>query len=175
MERDYLTGVADGITFFVGTEIEHTPMYGERTLFVVGLHDGELIAELAEEHNCHHIYFGANQSFIPTGVHDYHTWSTWENMIQTCLIANYWCTLDLDVCDVDGLAESSLCEERRFIPQISVKIPYLRLLNYNATIKIDDVGFAATNPGVWCHRLQDLTSPATFTNWDQYSKDEVLA
>ena len=113
MKRDYLTGVAVGITFFVGTEVEHTPMYGEQTLFVVGLHDGDLIAELAEEHNCHHIYFGANQSFPNPTMNDAETWSAWERMIQPWLDRGYWCTLDLDVSAAEGLCEGSLCEGSR--------------------------------------------------------------
>ena len=174
MIRDYATGISESVIFFIGTEVEHTPMFGERTLFVVGLHDGNFIAELARQHKCHHIYFGANQSFNPTNVNDIETWRPWEHMINTCLNVDFWCTLDLDVKDVSGLCEGGLCEERRFIPQISVKIPYLAQLNYNATIKIDDIGFEASNPGVWCHRLRDLTNYDVFTDWDQYSKDEVL-
>ena len=65
-------------------------------------------------------------------------------------------------------------ENRKFIPQISVKLPYLQQLGYNATLKIDDKDFAATNPGVWCHRLHDLLSTDKFTDWDQYTGDEIL-
>jgi hypothetical protein len=57
---------------------------------------------------------------------------------------------------------------------ISVKIPYLTQLNYNATIKIDDKGFEATNPGVWTHQLHDLMKREKFTDWDQYKDDAIL-
>jgi hypothetical protein len=57
---------------------------------------------------------------------------------------------------------------------ISVKIPYLQQLGYNATVKIDDKDFDATNPGVWCHSLHSLTNPANFTSWREYTKDSVL-
>ena len=179
MKREYTTGTAEAITFFVGTEIERTPAYGMRTLFVVGVHEPETILELIKARIGHgpaitHIYFGANQSFKTDGINDVATWRPWEDMIYVCLEAGYWCTLDLDVRDVEGLLESGLTEKRRFIPQISVKIPGLQLLNYNATIKIDDTDFNATNPGVWCHRLRDLTTTESFTDWDQYSKDEII-
>ena len=36
-----------------------------------------------------------------------------------------------------------------FIPLISIKIPHVDKLNYNACIKLDDVGFESTNFGVW--------------------------
>ena len=176
MKRDYTTGITEqAVTYFVGTEIEHTPAYGMRTLFVVGAHDPYDVIEQAQFHDCQHIYFGANQSFNANGnVNNVEVWRPWENMIHVCLEQEFWCTLDLDVKDAAGLLESGFTEKRRFIPQISVKLPYLQQLGYNATIKIDDVDFAATNPGVWCHRLHDLLTSDAFTNWDQYSKDEII-
>ncbi len=176
MKRNYETGVADSITFFTGVEIEKTPAYGMKTLFVVGVHDPYIVMELARNNNCEHIYFGANQSFCTNGVNDIDTWRPWEDMIYVCLDAEdgFWCTLDFDVRETEGLLESGLTEKRRFIPQISVKLPYLNQLGYNATLKIDDKDFNATNPGVWCHNLQDLLGRDKFTNWDQYGKDEII-
>jgi hypothetical protein len=174
MKREYDTGTAEAITFFVGQEIEQTPAYGMRTLFVVGIQRSEEIINLAKEKQCGHIYFGANQSFPKIKCDDARVWKQWEVMIQQCLDADLWCTLDLDVACVEGLLEGPLVEHRRFIPQLSVKLPYLTQLGYNATIKLDDKDFAATNPGVWCHRLRDLTTTETFTNWDQYGNDEII-
>jgi hypothetical protein len=174
MKRDYTSGVADSITFFTGIEIEHTPAYGMKTLFVVGVHDPYVIIELARNNQCKHIYFGANQSFHTKGTNDIEGWRPWEDMIKACLDADVWCTLDFDVSETEGLLESGLTENRRFIPQISVKLPYINQLGYNATLKIDDKDFSATNPGVWCHNLQDLLGRDRFTDWDQYGKDEIL-
>ena len=184
MKRDYTDGVKEGITFFTGIEIERTPAYGMKTLFVVGVHDPQTIIELVMESRSYvdtskhiqHIYFGANQSFQTNGVNDIETWRKWENMIHTCLDHKYdlWCTLDFDVRETEGLLESGLTEKRRFIPQISVKLPYINQLGYNATLKIDDKDFCATNPGVWCHNLQDLLGRDRFTDWDQYGKDEII-
>ena len=86
----------------------------------------------------------------------------------------YMCTLDLDASCAEGLIESGLADYNNFIPMISVKLPYVRHLGYNATLKIDDKDFEATNPGVWCHNLQDLQSRKTFTDWSRYTKDETL-
>jgi hypothetical protein len=174
MKRNYESGIADSIAFFIGTEIEKTPAYGKKTLFVVGVHDDQIITTMAQNNDCTHIYFGANQSFKTNGVNDTENWRLWEDMIYVCLEQGYWCTLDLDVSEVEGLLESGLVEKQQFIPQISVKLPYLQQLGYNATIKIDDKGFKATNPGVWCHNLHDLLDRNKFTSWDQYSKDEII-
>ena len=174
MKREYHTGTKEDVKFFTGVEIEHTPAHNMQTLFVVGVQDVKTIKTLAVANKCQHIYFGANQSFPKIECDDARIWKLWEHMITSCLEADFWCTLDIDAHCVEGLLEGGLVEYRRFIPQISVKLPYLQQLGYNATLKIDDKDFAATNPGVWCHRLRDLTSTETFTNWDQYGKDEII-
>ena len=171
MKREYTSGEREAVTYFTGVEIERTPAYGMRTLFVVGIQKVEEIISLAELHKCRHIYFGANQSYTPQ---DNNEMFVWDHMIQECLTDGYWCTLDFDVSRTEDVLEGLMIGHRRFIPQVSVKLPYLTQLGYNATIKIDDKDFDATNPGVWCHRLRDLTTTETFTDWDQYGKDEII-
>ena len=160
--------------FFTGTEVEHSPAFGMKTLFVVGVLDTTAIVLLAQEHNCEHIYFGANQSFSNPGINDSDEWHRWEAMIGGCLMHGVWCTLDLDLASAEGLLESSLIEHSRFIPMISVKLPYTKLYNYNTTIKIDDKDFNATNPGVWCHSLHELLDRKQFTDWSKYTQDKVI-
>jgi len=170
----------DGTEFFVGTEIEKTPMYNMPTLFVVGVHDVNTIQWKLDTANdrrrdkIQHIYFGANMSFPNPPVNDAETWKQWEDMIQHFLDLGYWCTLDIDSSAVEGLAEGVLVEYSNFVPMISVKLPYLRLLGYNATLKLDDKDFDATNAGVWCHTVHSLTDRDHFTSWREYTKDEVL-
>jgi len=162
----------DNVNFFTGVEVEHTPAFGKQTLFVVGVQSVDSIAEHLQ--GCEHIYFGANMSFPNPDVNDFATWKQWTDMIVTFLKKGYFCTLDIDVSSVEGLAEGELCEYNNFIPMISVKMPYIRLLNYNTTVKIDDKDFDATNPGVWCHSLHSLTNRNNFTDWSKYTKDEPL-
>lgn len=162
--------------FFIGAEVEHTPAYGHKTLFVVGLQSTrEILDTLGSQQHITHVYFGANMSF-PSSIrtNDAVFWNPWENMVQRCLDAGYLCTLDLDVSQVEGLLESGLCEHNNFIPMISVKLPYIRQLGYNATVKIDDKDFDATNPGVWCHSLHTLQKRSVFTDWSKYTKDESI-
>jgi hypothetical protein len=178
MKREYTEGTVDGITFFIGDEIERTPAYGMKTLFVVGVHEPQDILDLLQTKLSYsvvtHIYFGANQSFPTLATDDADEWRPWERMIDQCLDAGYWCTLDFDVSVVQGVLEMPVIGNRRFIPQISVKLPYLQQLGYNATIKLDDIDFEYSNPGVWCHSLHSLTTRETFTDWDQYGKDEII-
>jgi hypothetical protein len=95
-------------------------------------------------------------------------------MIGKFLEQGYLCSLDIPVKCVEEFNDSGLCEYRNFIPQIRISIPYVKLWNYNTMIKIDDSDFDATNPGVWTHSLHSLMTRETFTDWDQYSKDQPL-
>jgi len=169
--------------FFVGIEVEHTPALGKNTLFVVGVQPTQDIQELItdraslldQSQHIKHIYFGANQSFPKSaGVNDGELWREWESMIRFFLDQDYLCTLDIDSTCVEGLLEGPLTEYNNFIPMISVKLPYIQQLRYNATIKLDDKDFRATNPGVWCHSLHNLMDRQVFTDWSSYTKDETL-
>jgi len=172
IHRNY-NGYDGSVEMFVGTEVERSPAYGKRTLFVVGLLGSDEVIEEARLNNCEHVYFGANMSFN-IGSMDYTGWRNWEEMIRNTIDAGYWATLDLTTDQVPGLLEGSLTSERKFIPMISVKLPYLELLNYNTTIKIDDSDFDASNPGVWCWRLHDLMDTNNFTSWDDYKNDKPI-
>lgn len=169
--------------FFVGTEVEHTPAYGKKTLFVVGLQDANRVVEILNQSNAsnnsedriQHVYFGANMSFPKLSINDAVAWNSWYHMICSVMEkTDIMCTLDIDVSCAEGLAESGLCEHSNFIPMISVKMPYVRLLNYNTVVKIDDKDFKSTNPGVWTHSLHALMSREFFTDWSAYQNDQVL-
>ena len=169
MKRDYTNGQADNIIFFTGVEIEHTPAYGKKTLFVNGVQPVEDIALNLQ--GCEHIFFGANHSFNPQSYEEH---KAWENMILFFLEKEYLCSLDIPINQVEEFHESGYCEYNNFIPQIRVPIPYVKLWNYNTMLKIDDKDFKATNPGVWSHSLHTLMDRSKFTDWDQYKQDQIL-
>lgn len=172
MKRDYSEETKESVSLFVGTEVEHTPAFGKKTLFVVGVQPVESIAINLQ--GCEHIYFGANMSFPKLETNDSQEWQPWEEMLKYFLDKEYLCTLDIDVACVEGLLESGLTEYHNFIPMISVKLPYIQQLGYNATIKLDDKDFKATNPGVWCHSIHNLQNRNNYTDWSKYTKDKII-
>jgi len=157
------------VIFFTGVEVEHTPAYGMKTLFVTGLQPVESIALNLQ--GCEHIFFGANHSYDPKDNLEH---QRWESMIRFFLEKDYLCSLDIPLTQVEEFNDSGLCECDNFIPQIRVPIPYIRLWNYNTMLKIDDKDFKATNPGVWSHSLHTLMDRKNFTDWSQYKNDEII-
>jgi hypothetical protein len=169
MKRDYTTGEASDVQFFIGKEIEHTPAFGKMTLFVTGIHSTDEIA--LNLNGAEHIFFGANHSFHPTNNLE---WQRWETMIEFFLDKGYLCSLDIPLSVSEEFLENGLNDRYNFIPQIRVPLPYIKLWNYNTMIKIDDKNFNATNPGVWSHSLHTLMDRKNFTDWNQYKNDKVI-
>ena len=161
------------VVYFTGFEVEHTICYGMKTLFVVGTPPVQEILDKANDNDCKHIYFGTSQSFNPNAVTQ-QEYKPWDDVIIPLLKDGYWVTLDFDVKHSEGVIESGYCEHERFVPMISVKLPYINQFNYNATLKLDDTTWGATNPGVWTHQLNELMTKDKFTYWDQYTQDEEI-
>jgi hypothetical protein len=177
MIRDYKDNKDQGnVKFFLGEEIEHTPAYMLPTLFVVGIADSKQILNLADLYDCEHIYFGANQSFalseLPYGTDKEN--QAWIEMVTNVLESNHYVTLDYDLKYHEWVLESGFAERSNFIAQISVKIPYIEQLGYNACVKFDDKDFNVSNPGVWVHRVHDLMDTKKFTPWHLYEQDIII-
>lgn len=171
MDRIYADGKRDDVDLFVGYEIERTPAFGQRTLFVVGIHPGEKLADVAIRENATHIYLGANHSFDGNDI------DKWIPMIKTLLSLQFWVTLDFDVKHAWALSQKfrDMRDIDRLIPVISAKVPNLSVFGKNSCLKIDDIGFDKTNPGVWVHSLDKLLdAPKTFTAWNEYTQDKEV-
>ena len=158
------------VVYFTGYEVEKTPAFEEHTLFVVGPRPLQEVLEQAKKNTVDHIYLGANQSFNIDGG----TSGQWDELVKGLLKENYMVTLDYDVKFHSWVLESGYNEHKKFISMISVKLPYIDQLNYNACVKIDDKDFDATNPGVWVHRMHDLKEKAVFTDWSKYTRDTII-
>ena len=163
------------VNFFVGKNKEYTITKGQNTLYVIGIPDIEEITRVLTQYvgkdEITHIYFGTEQSFK---VSTYEDMEEWTPVIQHFLVLDYWCTLDLDLSLVNFVHETDLVSWNKFIPMLSVKIPYATNLGYNAIVKIDDVQFNHSNCGVWCHQVHDLMDYSKYTKWSDYADDTVV-
>ena len=160
-----------GVVYFTGTEIENTCMKGEHTLFIVGTPPVEEIEKIATEQGIKHLYFGTSQSFQPKTTED---WERWDIMLTTLLKNKWICTLDFGVEYAPTMLEYSWNEYDNFIAMISVKLPYIKQFNYNATLKLDDTTWGYSNSGVWCHSLHELQQRNVYTDWREYVGDKII-
>jgi len=176
MEREYQHGVIrDNVDMFIGTEVEHTPVHGKKTLFVTGMHKPSYVLDEALRNECSHVYLGANQSFQLGSIYgNEKEQNSWDDLVSTLLKSDLWVTLDYDLKYHDFVLESGYNENDRFISMISVKLPYIDQLNYNACLKVDDIDFRKSNTGVWVHRVHDLKALDKYTDWSYYTNDKPL-
>lgn len=168
MQRTYTNTESASAAFFVGTEIEQTAYFGHKTLFIVGVQSIDQIQTLADQNSVTHLFFGANHSFMPN--------TKIEAERRTKIILHF---LDLGwACSLDLLPQHlEYCGElfgyANFCCQIRVPIPNALKLNTKTQIKIDDIGYNQTNPGVWTVKLLDCMAEENFTDWSKYEGDSV--
>jgi len=163
----------ENTVFFIGPEVEHTPAYSKKTLFVVGKPKLDQIESLAKEYKTPHIFLGANHSFNVSSEDPY-----WNLVITALLDKGYWVTLDYQAHEhetVLKMLSAGVWQSRLFVPLLGVRIPNVQTSSLNLTIKIDDVDFNATNPGVWCLHHHEITDSNRFTDWQEYGSDAVVA
>jgi len=177
MERTYSKkpNKNEAVKFFRGIEVEYTPAYGLMTLFVVGIQNVDDILKYADSNDCKHIYLGANQSFFPEGhLLGHPGLDDWDKLVTKVLTnTKLFVTLDFGVKWVEDILDFGWTEYWNFIPMISVKLPYVNQLGYNASLKIDCTS-QAQNPGVWTHQIHDLLDRNRFTPWRKYLGDTII-
>ena len=158
--------------FFTGIEVEHTHLRGEELLFVIGVQPVDTIIKIADRRQCMGVYLGADGSFNPASLE---SWEKWNQMVTALIDAGLWVTLDFTLEKAQYVQDKiTYATHRKFIPMISVKLAHVEKFNYNTTVKIDDIGFDSTNPGVWCWPLRDLMDRDRFTDWDAYENDKII-
>lgn len=160
--------LGDDIEFFMGTEVEKTIMYGQKTMFVVGIHDADKIINFSSFRGIKHIYLCANKSFTES--------LEWEPLVDKLLNAGKWVTFDFPIQSQEFVTSllGNHMRNNRFIPMISVELLGVESYNYNTTVKIDDKDMHYSNPGVWCHSLHDLLDRSKFTYWEEYEEDKPI-
>lgn len=183
MDEKFVREGHDGVRFFIGAEIEHTPAHGKKTLFVVGLESTTLVLKMAREHKVQHVFLSANRSFdsldLVNGTYmvgDTEA-SDWAVQVRELLTAGFMVSVDYPAHKHKmalQIFDKFTWNSRNFVPILSVPVPSVSTSNVNLTIKIDDVSFNETNPGVWCLSHQQVTDSNRFTNWNEYGEDQIL-
>ncbi len=167
----------ESVTFFIGPEVEKTPAFAKKTLFVVGYQDTAEIEKYAREQKAPHIFLGANHSFDASFYTD-HFAKTWDDQITYLLDKGFWVTLDYQAHQheqVLKILNPGIWQSRLFVPLLGVRIPKIETSSVNLTVKIDDIDFKATNPGVWCMHFKEVTDSNRFTDWNEYESDSAIS
>ena len=169
MLRDYKTGITDNVGVFSGKEVEHTPAFGKQTLFLARNDlTFEKIHQLAMQVNAEAIYYGANRTFM------YNHGMQIAQMMKF-LDKDYYVTIDYPYSLHDEVKAryESIWTRDKFIPFCSIIFPTSEG-DDNLCIKVDDVDFNKTNPGVWTMSMNHFKQSSGFTSWNDYKKDQPI-
>ena len=169
MNRDYTIGKSKDVKVFTGLEIEHTPAYGLKTLFLARNDlTFDQIVKLCKETNAEAIYYGANRSYI-------HGHFMQVAQIVKLLALGYFVTVDYPF-ELHQMVKEKfeICwKNEKFIPFCSIIFPNSED-DEQLYMKVDDVDFKATGPGVWTMSMNNFKQSSGFTSWDEYKKDEPI-
>jgi len=169
MDRDYKTGKSDSVGVFSGLEIEHTPAFGKQTLFLAR-NDLRLeqIKELAELAKAEAIYYGANRSFM-------YNHGLQLSQMMALMDEGYYVTIDYPYSLHTEVKErfKLVWKNEKFIPFCSIIFPNSED-DDQLCIKVDDVDFNKTNPGVWTMSMNHFKQTSGFTSWEQYKQDQPI-
>lgn len=169
MDRDYSTGKSDSVGLFSGKEVEHTPAHGLQTLFLARNDmTFDQILDAAEKVNAQAIYYGANRTFMVN-----HGMQITQMM--KFLDRGYYVTIDYPYSIHEEVKEryKLIWNRDKFIPFCSIIFPNSEE-DDNLCIKVDDVDFNKTNPGVWTMSMDHFKQSSGFTGWNEYKQDEPI-
>ena len=87
----------------------------------------------------------------------------------------YWCTIDYQYSVHKEVKANfkNIWHEEKFIPFCSVIFPDSEQ-DDKLCVKVDDVDFNKTNPGVWTMSMNHFKQSAGFTSWREYQQDEPM-
>lgn len=159
----------DNVIFYVGPEVEQTPAFSLKTLFVQGVRSAAKILEYAEKHNCKHVKIGANNSFQRNKL--------LAGVVTEILQAGVKVSLVYPVDAHEFVLETyndDILGHPNFIPVVTCQIRRLESISKNMSVKIDDAEFGGSNAGVWTFVTHNLLDPNRKTDWNDYSHEEVL-
>ena len=168
MLRDYDTGETSTARVFVGKEIEHTQAYGKTTLFLATNQlTTEQILQLAREHDCEAVYYGANRMYR------HNIDQTFQ--MQKLMDAGLFVTVDYPYAIHRAVKQkfSHIWTHEKFIPFCSIVFESVED-GSNLCFKIDDVDFNATNSAVWSSTMSKYMQSAGTTKWAEYKQDKIL-
>lgn len=169
MLRDYKTGVSEEVGVFSGKEVEHTPAFGLQTLFLARNDlTYDKIKELCVKVNAEAVYFGANRCFV-------NNLASIPVQINRLLNDGYYVTIDYQYKIHDEVKKnySHVWNNEKFIPFCSIIFENSEEDN-NLCIKVDDVDFNKTNPGIWTMTMNEFKQSSGFTSWNDYKQDEPI-
>jgi hypothetical protein len=155
--------------YVMGDEVENTPAYGKKSLFITSVADYDLIEQMAKDHNIKQLYFefiwaiDNHPNAIPKVIKDF------RKALKYFLDKGYLCGLDTPAEYAEKFAD--LHKYKNLINNIAIDIPKLDKYNDNTVVKLRDAKFGGDNGGVYVTPLNKIMTDKNFTSWGDFGPD----
>lgn len=154
----------DEVVYAVGPEVEHTPVFSSKTLFVNGIRSVSQMTEFAEKNSCKHVCLGAFDSFQKN--------KKWDEIIAQLLDTGLYVSLHYPADANDFLLEAlaaNVWGHPHFIPVVVISMPGIADLSKNLMLKVGDDCQNELNPGVWTIPMREVLDSNRFTPWGDFN------
>jgi hypothetical protein len=152
------------MTFYIGPEVNQTPAFSKRTLFVEDFQDTKIIESTAREYKTPHISLAAKNTFSL----EY----DWNAQLTALLDRGFMVTLEYPVELHSRLImdlSRGVLQSRNFVPLPCVNVMSMSTLNPNLTLKIDD----QSGEGVWAMHYHQIMDSNRYTAASEFQMEEV--
>lgn len=159
---------SDTVVYAVGSEVEHSPVFSMKTLFVNGIRNVSQMVEFAKEHGCKHICLGAYNSFQKS--------KKWNDVIRELLETGIYVSFHYHADAHEFLLETLdtvVWGHPYFIPVIVVNLPHVLDLSKNLMLKINDED-RGSNLGVWSSPMREVLDSNRFASWADFENRETV-
>lgn len=149
--------------FFVGPEVEKTPAFSKKTLFVTGYQDTLAIEKQVHDNKVLHVSLHADS---PAG-----DGNDWNAQITHFLDRKYFVTFSYPAYQhnfVSASLSAGVLQSRLFVPVPVVKLDSIETTHPNLTVKLVD-----PSVGVWCKHYSELIDSNRFTDNNEYERVAV--
>jgi len=154
------------MTFYVGPEVNQTPAFSKRTLFVEDFQNTKTIESTAREYKTPHISLAAKNSFSL----EYN----WDEQLTALLDRGFMVTLEYPVELHSRLMfnlSRGVLQSRNFVPLPRVHVDGMSTTNPNLTLKIDD----GSGDGVWAMHFHQVMDSNRYTAASEFQMEPVPA
>jgi len=152
------------MTYYIGPEVNHTPAFSKKTLFVEGFQNTEAIESVARENKTPHISLSCD--------HEDDAARSWNNQLTELLDKGFMVTLNYPAALHNQLMFSlskGVLQSRNFVPLPCVLLYNMSILNPNLTVKIDD----GSGEGTWTMHYHELMDSNRFTAVQDIQKEPI--
>lgn len=149
--------------FYIGPEVEKTPAYGKRTLFITDVVENSKVEQYVRDNRIQHISIEVSEGNLD---------NKFSDLVTYLLDRNYFVTFKYPADSHAGVLETfspGVWQSRLFVPVLRVNVKSIETSNPNLTLSLRDETI-----GLWSLHYNDLLDSNRFTDDSEHERVEII-